>query len=96
MAKAKAKTKQTAQDLRAKSDDELKKQLVDLKKQQLNLRFQKSGGQLTNTAEIRAVRREVARVKTIVGQKKTGAAAPAKAKAAKPAAKAKAKKAATA
>lgn len=92
----KAKKTQKAEDLRAKSEDELGKHLVDLKKQQLNLRFQKSGGQLTNTAEIRAVRREVARVKTIVEQKKSGAAAPAKAKAAKPAAKAKAKKAATA
>lgn len=86
----------TADDLRAKTPDELSKMLVDLKKQQMNLRFQKAGGQLNNTAEIRAVRREIARIKTIDGQKKSGAATPAKAKAAKPAAKPKAKKAAAA
>lgn len=90
MAKTKAKTKQTAQDLRAKTEDELNKALVDLKKKQLNLRFQKSGGQLANTAEIRSARREVARVKTVAAEKKSGATAPA---AKKPA---KAKKAVTA
>jgi len=88
--KAKAKTKTTAKDLRAKTADELQKTLVDLKKTQFNLRFQKSGGQLANTAEIRTARRGVARVKTIMEQKKSGAAAPAEAKAKKPA---KAKKA---
>ncbi len=81
--KAKAKTKTTAQDLRAKTADELKKTLVDLKKTQFNLRFQKSGGQLANTAEIRTARREVARVKTIMEQKKSGTDAPAAAKAKK-------------
>lgn len=95
MAEKKKKTV-TAEDLRAKTPDELTKMLVDLKKQQLNLRFQKAGGQLNNTAEIRAVRREIARIKTINGQKESGAATPVKAKAAKPAAKPKAKKAAAA
>lgn len=96
MAKDKAK-KVTTEDLRAKSADELKKDLIDLKKQQFNLRFQKAGGQLANTAEVRAVRRQVARIKTVTAQKAAGettkgAKAPAKAKAAKPAAKTKAKK----
>lgn len=87
----KKKTKVSADDLRAKSPDELNKQVVELKKQQMNLRFQKAGGQLNNTAEIRAVRREIARIKTLTTEKESGAIAPAKA-AKKPAAKAKAKK----
>lgn len=82
----------TAEDLRAKTEDELVKMLMDLKKQQMNLRFQKAGGQIANTAEIRAVRRDVARVKTTIAAKKAGTATPAKAKAAKPAVKTKAKK----
>ena len=85
MAKDKAKKAVTAEDLRAKSADELKKQLMDLKKQQFNLRFQKSGGQLSNTSEIRAARREVARIKTIATEKTAGAVKPVKAKATKPA-----------
>ena len=87
MAKDKAKKAVNAGDLRAKSADELKKQ-------QFNLRFQKSGGQLANTSEIRAVRREVARIKTIASEKTAGAVKPVKAKAPKAAkapAKAKAK-----
>lgn len=102
MAKDKAKKTVTTEDLRAKSADELKKDVIDLKKQQFNLRFQKAGGQLANTAEVRAVRRQVARIKTIAAQKAAsekmgeatkGVKAPAKAKAAaKPAAKTKAKK----
>lgn len=83
MAKDKAKKTASAEDLRAKSVDELNKQLVDLKKQQFNLRFQKSGGQLSNTSEIRAVRREVARLKTIATEKTAGAVKPVKAKATK-------------
>ena len=66
---------------------------MDLKKQQMNLRFQKAGGQLANSAEVRAVRREIARIKTISSAKKAGVKpTTAKAKAAKPAAKPKAKK----
>ena len=89
--------KMTAEDFRAKTEDELSKMVLDLKKQQFNLRFQKSGGQLSNTAEVRSVRREIARIKTIMAEKKNGAAAPAgtkTAKAAKSPAKAKTKKAA--
>jgi large subunit ribosomal protein L29 len=56
-------------DLRAKTQDELKDQLVQLKKEQFNLRFQRAGGQLESTGRIRLVRREVARIKTILGGK---------------------------
>lgn len=81
------------EDLRAKTEDELGKMLLDLKKQQMNLRFQQSGGQLANTSVVRIVRREIARIKTIVSAKKAGTDAT-PAKAAKPAAKTKAKKSA--
>ena len=53
-----------AADLRAKSDDELKEQLLDLNKEAFNLRFQVVSGQLENTARVRQVRRNVARIKT--------------------------------
>ncbi len=84
----------TIADLRTKTDDELSKELIDLRKEQLNLRFQKSTGQLENTAVIRQVRRKIARIKTVVVERKNGieVAAP-KAKKA-PAKKAPAKKAA--
>lgn len=55
-----------AEDLKTKSVDELKKLLMDLKKQQFNLRFQLTQGQLANTAQIRQTRRDVARVKTFL------------------------------
>ena len=58
-----------AEDLRQKTPDELADQLRELKKEAFNLRFQKASGQLENTARVRAVRRDVARVKTIIGQK---------------------------
>lgn len=54
-----------ALDIRAKSDDELAQLLIDLRKEQLNLRFQKSSGQLENTAQMRIVGRNIAKVKTI-------------------------------
>ena len=56
-------------DLRAKTADELKGDLVGLKKEQFNLRFQRASGQLENTARVRQVRRDVARVKTVLGQR---------------------------
>lgn len=55
-----------AADLRAKTADELKTSLVDLKKEAFNLRFQRANGQLENTARMRHVRREIARIKTIL------------------------------
>ena len=63
-----------AQDLRAKTDDELGDRLLELKKAQFNLHFQAASGQLENTAEVRAVRREIARIKTIPGQRTTASA----------------------
>ncbi len=63
-----------AEDIRAKTNDELKSQLGDLKKEAFNLRFQRAGGQLENTARVREVRRDIARVKTVLGEKSaTGA-----------------------
>ncbi len=56
-------------DLRAKTQDELKDQLIQLKKEQFNLRFQRAGGQLESTGRIRLVRREVAQIKTLLGGK---------------------------
>ena len=53
-------------DLRAKTPDELKQSLLNLRKEQFNFRFQKSTGQLENTGSIRAVRRDIAKVKTIL------------------------------
>ena len=64
-----------AEELRAKTADELKDQLVDLKKEQFNLRFQTAGGQNENPARARIVRREIARIKTVLGEKSKPAAA---------------------
>ena len=58
-----------AADLRTKSLDELGDQLVDLKKEALNLRFQNASGQLEATARVRTVRRDIARVRTVLKQK---------------------------
>jgi large subunit ribosomal protein L29 len=62
-----------AEDLRAKTVDELGDQLASLKKEQFNLRFQKATGQLEKTARIREVRRDIARIKTIAAQKRAAA-----------------------
>jgi large subunit ribosomal protein L29 len=56
-------------DLRLKTPDELKTDLVGLKKEQFNLRFQRASGQLENVARVRQVRRDIARVKTVLGQR---------------------------
>ena len=58
-----------AEALRAKTPDELKAQLIDLKKEQFNLRFQAAGGQVENPTRAKIVRREMARIKTLLGQK---------------------------
>lgn len=58
-----------AADMRVKSVDELKDQLNDLKKEALNLRFQKASGQLEATARVREVRRDIARVLSVLGEK---------------------------
>lgn len=64
-----------ADELRNKTPDQLRDQLVGLKKEAFNLRFQKATNQLENTARIRQVRRDAARVKTILNQKAAEAAA---------------------
>lgn len=58
-----------AADLRQKSVDQLKEQVIALKKEQFNLRFQRASGQLENTARVRAVRREIATIKTLLGER---------------------------
>lgn len=62
-------------DVRAKSNDELNDQLIQLKKEQFNLRFQRASGQLENTARVRVVRRDIARIKTILGERARSAEA---------------------
>ena len=63
-----------AADLRVKSEDELKTQLAELKKEQFNLRFQQASGELNNTARFKQVRREVAAIKTVLHELQTKAA----------------------
>jgi len=65
-------------DIRAKSADELKTQLSDLKKEQFNLRFQRASGQLENTARVRQVRRDIARIRSALGERGRPSAAAAK------------------
>jgi len=59
-----------AGDVRAKTTDELSDELMKLKKEQFNLRFQRATGQLENTGRVREVRRDIARIKTIAAQKR--------------------------
>ncbi|OIP83736.1 MAG: 50S ribosomal protein L29 [Rhodobacterales bacterium CG2_30_65_12] len=63
-----------AKELRDKSADQLKEQLADLKKESFNLRFQQATGALENSARVRRVRRDAARVKTILNEKAAQAA----------------------
>ena len=63
-----------AADLKHKSDDELKDELTSLRKEAFNLRFQGATGQLENTARVRQVRRDIARIKTILGARDNAAA----------------------
>ena len=67
-----------ADDLRAKTDDQLDTQLVDLKREQFNLRFQSATNQLERPARIREVRREIARIKTLQGERAKNAQSAAK------------------
>ena len=60
-------------EVRLKTDDELKAMLLALKKEAFNLRFQQASGQLENTARMRAVKRDVARVKTIATERRQAA-----------------------
>ncbi|MBS7540837.1 50S ribosomal protein L29 [Ancylobacter lacus] len=63
-----------ASDIRTKTVDELADELLSLKKEQFNLRFQRATGQLENTARVREVRRSIARIKTVQAQKVASAA----------------------
>ncbi len=57
-------------DVRAKTDDELAGDLDQFGKELFNLRFQRANGQLENTARVRQVRRDIARIKTILGERR--------------------------
>ena len=63
------KQKQRLSDLKVMSKDQLEQEFLNLKKEQFNLRFQRATGQLENTARVRVVRRDIARVKTLSAQK---------------------------
>jgi large subunit ribosomal protein L29 len=65
-------------DFRGRTDDELKDEIANLKKEQFNLRFQKASGQLEATGRVQVVRRDIARIKTLLGERGR-AASPAKA-----------------
>ena len=58
-----------AEDIRAKTQDQLSDDLAALKKEQFNLRFQKATGQLEKTARVKQVRKDIARIKTIAAEK---------------------------
>ena len=60
---------QAASDLRAMSPDQLSEELTKLRKEQFNLRFQKATGQLEKTARVRVVRRTIAKINTVLGEK---------------------------
>jgi large subunit ribosomal protein L29 len=60
-------------DVRAKTDDELRGELDILGKEMFNLRFQRANGQLENTARVRQARRDIARINTILGERRRAA-----------------------
>ncbi|HKH82017.1 MAG TPA: 50S ribosomal protein L29 [Methylovirgula sp.] len=64
------KTKQRLSDLRVMSEDQLEQEILSLKKEQFNLRFQRATGQLQDTARVRIVRRDIARAKTIAAERR--------------------------
>ena len=69
------KSTQRLSDIKAMSPDQLQDQLLSLKKEQFNLRFQRATGQLENTSRVREVRRDIARVRTLQRQKTAAAKA---------------------
>ncbi len=81
-------------DIRAMTIDQIDDEVLKLKKEHFNLRFQRASGQLENTARVREVRRDIARLKTVAQSKRQGAGA-AKAGSTKPAAAKRAPKRAT-
>jgi large subunit ribosomal protein L29 len=70
-------------DARAMSPDQIEDEVLKLKKEQFNLRFQRATGQLENTSRVRVIRRDIARLKTVAQQKRTGQPAPQRAAQAK-------------
>jgi len=64
------KNKQRLSDLKVMTEDQLSEEILNLKKEQFNLRFQRATGQLENTSRVRIVRREIARAKTLAAQKR--------------------------
>jgi large subunit ribosomal protein L29 len=64
------KPKQRAADLRVMTEDQLSDEVLKLKKEQFNMRFQRATGQLENTSRVRVVRRDIARAKTIAAAKR--------------------------
>ena len=64
------KTKNRLSDLRVMTEDQLSDEILALKKEQFNLRFQRATGQLENTSRLREARRDIARIKTIAAQKR--------------------------
>jgi large subunit ribosomal protein L29 len=73
--KVSAKTATKAEDFRARSADELNSQLSNLKKEQFNLRFQRANGQVENTGRIRVLRRDIARIQTVLTEQHRAAQA---------------------
>ena len=67
-------TRMNASELRDKTPDQLREELANLKKESFNLRFQQATGQLENTARMRIVKRDTARVKTVLNEKALAAA----------------------
>ena len=65
-----AKKPNTAEDIRAKSPDELSDRHVQLKKEQVNLRFQRANGQLEKTNRVREIRKELARIETVLSERR--------------------------
>ena len=75
MAKKPAKASSKTEDMRQKSDDQLGEELVTLKREQFNLRFQSATNQLEKPARIREVRRSIAKIKTLQGERTRAAEA---------------------
>jgi large subunit ribosomal protein L29 len=69
------KQKKASEDFRHKTPDQLRDKLADLKKEQFNLRFQKATGQLERTSRVRQVRRDIARIETVLSEKSKQSAA---------------------
>ena len=73
--KMSAKTASAADEFRARTADELGDQLAKLKKEQFNLRFQRANGQVENTGRIRVLRRDIARIQTVLTEQRRAAQA---------------------